>query len=361
MKTIKNFWFQFRFLQKGNIFNLLIFQIILIFGISNLSNAQTLPSDAATGSAYTISSAFSTVTGASVTIDATGIDNILVVSTFQCEMSFASTTDRDAAFRIADNSDVDNINSGEIHRSLSNQKDYDYGIGSVVHIFDVSAVSVSKTYILEHNITQSKPLTTDATIVAIALKGGTEQLKCDVKRVTSVTMSTSWGAVTGSETSVITTSVAGGFYVAASIESQTTVLSSSPAVAEWKLQYKYGSGGTWTDLTTAVERSMSNIKDQGIINLVGSLPDWAGAGDYYFRIAHKNTDGSNTVKTQAANIVAVSLGITAGKFPVFFKTATGVSTTNTSMEVAATATMTPTGRYRFIHTCSIFNVCNRCI
>ncbi|MDA3882402.1 MAG: T9SS type A sorting domain-containing protein [Bacteroidales bacterium] len=317
------------------------FLVIALFVFEILANAQSLTAVSAIGSASTTSSTFSTVTGASVTVDATDINSILVVATFQLDLSFASAAVRDAGYRIVDNSDENNINSGEIHRSLSNAKSTDFGIGSVVYIFDVSGVSGDKTYVLQHNISSNKNLGTNATIVAIALKSDTEHLKNDVKRVSSpITMGTSWESVTGSETTVITSTVAGGFYVAASIESLTTSFNTS-AVAEWKLQYKYGAAGLWTDLSPTIQRSMSNASDIGIINLVGSLPDSSPAGDYYFRIMHQQTSTLSTINSEAANIVAVSLGTTTGIFPVFSELATGVTTTSTTMVNAVTATMTP--------------------
>lgn len=307
-------------------------------------NAQTLTAVSASGYDSTTLSSFSTVNGAFVTINTTDVNAILVVSTFQIDMNFASPANRDAGFRIVDNSD-NTITSGEIHRSLSNAKNYDYGIGSLVHIFDVSALSGDRTYSFQHNISNNKKLDTHASIVAIALKSGTEHLKYDVKRVSpAVSTTTSWEGVTGSETTTITTSVSGGFYVAASVQSIATI---APAVGEWKLQYQKGTG-LWTDLTPAVPRSISNTTDIGIVNLVGTLPDWSGAGNYKFRIAHKKNSGG--VNTVAANIVAVSLGTASGVYPVFSKSATGVTTTSTSMENAVTATMAPTLNTKlFIH------------
>ncbi|MBC8146763.1 MAG: hypothetical protein H8E98_02125, partial [Bacteroidetes bacterium] len=344
--------FQHLFLQKDNIFRFLILQVFLIFGLSNYSFAQTtLTAQSAIGSASTSSSTFSTVTRASVTIDVTSINYILVVATFQVEMTSPDGHGREASFRIADNASQETINSGTIKRSLANAKSTDYGIGSVVYIFDVSELSNNRTYVLQHAFsTVARTLTTNGTIVAVALKGGSEHLKNDVKRVSSpVTMGTEWAAVSGSETSVITTTVTGGFYVAASIESKTSSFTTS-SVAEWKLQYKKGALGSWTDLCTSVERSMSNTSDRGIINLVGTLPDGSTSGDYYFQIAHRRTSPSSTINTETCNITAVSLGITAGNFPVFMEMATGVSTASSSLVNAVTASMTPSANTSlFIH------------
>ncbi len=317
--------------------------VIVIFAFEIVTNAQALPAVSATGSASTTSSSFSTVTGASVTINTTDVNAILVVSTFQLDMSEATAAERNAGLRIIDVAD-DNINSGEIHRSLSNAKSTDFGIGSVVYIFDVSALSGDRTYSLQHNMSNNRTLTTNATIVAIALKYGSEYLKNDVQRVSApVSMSGSWTEVTGS-TTTITSTFDGGFYVAASIQS---ICTTAPAVGEWKLQYQIDSG-TWTDLTYAVERSMSNTSDIGIINLVGTLHDGSLAGEYKFRIAHRELSG--VAITSVANIVAVSLGTIDGVFPVFLKQATEATTTSTSLENAVTTTMTPVANTKlFIH------------
>lgn len=315
--------------------------VVLAFAIT--ADAQTLTAVQATGSASTTNATFSSVRNVSVTINATDVNAVLVVSTFQMDMHFASAADRDAGYRLVDSAD-NTINSGEFHRSLSNAKQFDYGIGSIVHIFDISALTGDRSYLLQHKISNNKDLTTVATIAAIALKSGSEHLKNDVKRVSApVSMSGSWTEVTGSETTTITTTVSGGFYVAASVESKATI---APALGEWKLQYQIGAG-SWTDLTSEIQRSMSNTNDIGNISLVGTLSDSTVAGDYKFRIVHRQTSGA--ANTTVANIVAVSLGTAGGIFPVFSHTATK-STTSTILEDAATVTMTPSVNTKlFIH------------
>lgn len=77
-------------------------------------------------------------------MDVTNVSNVLVVSNFICELSFASLIQREASFVINEGANY----SGIIKRSLSNAKAIDYGIGLVVSIFEVSTVFGSKTYIL---------------------------------------------------------------------------------------------------------------------------------------------------------------------------------------------------------------------
>jgi len=323
-------------------FSIYFLALVTLSLISLNLNSQSLTGVTAGGSSSTSSDLFETVTGASATIDVTGINDLLVVSTFQVEMNSPGTDTREASYRLSYDGDPNNVNSDTIKRSLSNIISKDFGIGSQVYIFDVSSYSGNQTFSLQHSFAAtSRTLTTSATVVAISLKGDTEHLKNDTKVVTTpVEMSDSWSAVTGSETSVISPTVSGGFYVSASIESLATTFNTA-ASAEWKIQYKEGVGGIWTDINSSVERTMVNSTDRGIINLVGTLRDDTPAGDYYFRIAHKRTSVTSIISTEAANIVAVSLGIDAGVFPVFRKYASGVTTTSSSMSDAVSDILIP--------------------
>ncbi|MDD5571855.1 MAG: T9SS type A sorting domain-containing protein [Bacteroidales bacterium] len=328
-----------------------------VSGIKNYSEAQILNAVSATGSASTKSSTYADVAGASVTIDVTGVNYVLVVASFEASMTSSGADVREASYRIADNADATNINSGVFRKSLSNPGSTDFGIGSVVYIFDVRAFSGNRTYVFQHSFnTTARTLTTNAAIVAVALKSASVQLKNELKRVSSpVTMSSTWDAVTGSETTVIKSSAAGGFYVAASLETRTTSFSTASS-AEWKLQYKNGSSGTWTDMSPSVEREMSSTSDRAIISLVGTLPDNSTARDYYFRIAHRRTSSSSTIETETANIVAVSFRTDEGVFPVFNRTATGVSTSSSSLSDALVNSVTPqVNTDLFIHAQYAFN------
>lgn len=341
----------FLFLQIRNFYNLFTILFIFIIGLNNYSSAQSFVAVSGTGTASTTSSTFSTVTGTSTTIDVTDVNYVLVISTFELSMASSGSDVREASLRIADEADATNINSGIIQLSLSNPGSTDYRIGSIVYIFDVSALSGNRTYSLQHSFNTSvRTLTTKGTIVAFALKSGTEQLKNAMKRVSSpVVMSTSWDVVTGSETDLITTNSVGGFYVAASIESITTNFSIT-SEAEWKLQYKKGLTGTWTDMSNTAQISMSSKKDIGNISLVGILPNENTAGDYYFRIAHRRTSAESIIQTESANIVAVSLCTNAGVFPVYTTTATGVTTTSSTLTNAITIPVIPTVNSNyFIH------------
>jgi len=330
-------------LKKSNFISLrYVCFLLFVFLLIVKANSQTLDGVTATGSATTNSSTFSTVTGASVTVDVTNVDYVLLLSSFELQMISPGIENREASLRIVDNANPGTINSGSFKRSLSAAKATDYGIGSIVHIFDVSASSGNKTYELQHAFsTTARTLTTSGTLVAISLSTATIDLNNANQSVSSaVTMGGTWSVVTGTETSVLTTTASGGFYVSASVESLTTTFNTS-STAEWKLQYKKGAAGTWTDLSNSVQRSMSNTSDKGLISLVGYLPDNSSAGDYYFRIAHKRISATSTIQTTAANIVAVSLASASGVFPIYNASGTGLTTTSSTMTNAVTSTFTP--------------------
>ena len=200
-----------------------------------IAQSQTIDAVSAQGAHMTQSSSFVDVTGASVTINSTGVNYVLVVATFQLDLTALSESSRDAGLRIVNASAPNTINSGEFHRGMALAKSTDYGIGSIVYIFNVTS-STSKTYTLQHNITSNLKLNTSATIVAMALKAGSEHLKNDVKRAVDFDMAVepkgTWGVVTGTETAAITPTTYGGFYVAASIQGKAKESASS---AEWKL------------------------------------------------------------------------------------------------------------------------------
>jgi hypothetical protein len=309
--------------------------------------------ETATGSATIGNSTWSDVTGASVNINSSGVNYVFVLSSFQVTMTSSGNDDREANFRIVDDADATNINSGEITRSLAALKAIDFGIGSQAYIFDISAYSNTRTYTLQHQFTNaaSRNLTTNATIIAMPLKAGTYHLQNETAQHDATeTMTDSWASIPNTETSVITTTIDGGFYVTAAIDSKATTYTDA-TTGTWKLQYKKGAGGTWTDFGSPINRSVSNNKDIGIISLVGYLSDANTAGDYYFRVSHKRSSGSSTMSTEFANINAIFLATADGAFPIVSKTAATASTTSATAEVANNSTYTPDANTDlFMHT-----------
>lgn len=305
--------------------------------------AQYLAGYSASGSGSTSSSLFSDVPGASIEFDVTGVNHILVVSTFQCEMTSADATYRAAGFRIADKADPSSINSGVIQRSLSNPQSTDYGIGSQVYIFDVSSYTGTRTYSLQHSLSEpSRILTTNATITGVALKSGDEDLVCEITQTSSPSeMTEEWSEITGSQTGAVTTSYSGGFYASASLQIRTSVFDTE-SEGEWNIQYKISASGTWADMSNPISRSMFNTSDMGVASLAGTLPDNCIPGDYFFRVVHKKSSGSSasTILTEFCNLVVVSLATVDGSYSVLSASGTA-STSNSTLGSAITGEITP--------------------
>lgn len=147
----------------------------------------------------------------------------------------------------------------------------------------------------------------------------------------------SWASVTGSESGKITTTSAGGFFIAASIQTSSP---GGAGVCSWVLQYSTDNS-SWSDLGSSVDRSVSSGSEKGISNLVAGLPSYTVAGDYYFRLAHKLTSGD--MNTDAANIVVVALGFGSNKhYPNFAdKKSTTSTNSTTTMEDMMKTVITP--------------------
>jgi hypothetical protein len=318
---------------------LLLFTLLLTVQFVVLAQSLTSISTEKTSSTITTNT-FETVTDASVTLDITGVNKILVIATFNSK-TLSGTAE--AGYRIADNADANGINSGTILRT-HNGKD---GIGSVVYIFDVSAYSGNRTYVFQHK-TDAGTLSTTVSITAIALYDGTNQLTCDVKLLAApIELTTSWVSVL--ETDAITLPNTGGFYVAASIQNAKTSGGSNPVVGEWVLQYKKTSSGTWTNLSYSISRTTTG-NGKGVISLVGALPDNTSANSYYFRVAHHKVSGADQVETQACKLVAIALGSGGSFFPVFNSSKPTLSTTSTSLTpVLATNLQPNTSTKLFLH------------
>ncbi len=331
--------------------------ITLLIIASHWLGAQNLAGYSASGSGSTSSSSFSDVAGASIEFDVTGVNHILVISTFQCEMTSSDATYRAASYRIADKADPVSINSGVIQRSLSNPKSTDYGIGSQVYIFDVSSYSGTRIYSLQHSLsTPSRTLITSATIAGIALKSGDENLVCKTTQASSSSEITGeWTEIAGTNTGAFTTIYSGGFYASASVQIRTSVFDTE-ASGEWNIQYKISASGSWTDLCNSTSRSMYNTSDVGIISKAGTLPDNSIPGDYFFRIIHKKNSGSSasTILTEFCNLVVVSLGTVDGYYSVL-STSGNATTSNSTLGNAITGEMTPgTSTPLFLH--SVYSI-----
>jgi|GEM_PF-993430 len=286
----------------------LLASIFVAFLFSLNLKADNLNAIAATGTNTTNSSTYVTVGSASVTIDVSNANKVLVLSTFETNRTQAATA-RTVYFQI-----TDGTTSKELQRYLVGQGNIDeYGIGSLVNIYDVSATSGNVTYELKHRTDASQTVTTQGTITAISLTTTTNKitLNNDENSINSnvSTTSTTFEEVTGLATDGLLLPVTGGFLVASSINCQKTVGAGTSDAGEWKLQYRKGYSGNWEDATDAISRSMSNTSDAGIITFYTVFPD-NPRDTYYFRIVHRVSVGTGvTIETMAnSTIVAVALG-----------------------------------------------------
>jgi hypothetical protein len=320
--------------------------LILFTAFFSRAYAQSLSGSSTEKSGTTTSSSFVTVNNdALVSLDVSNVSRVMVVATFSSRTASGAA---EGYFRIADNSSPDVINSGVIQRT---QNGY-WGMGSMVHIFDVSSLSGTRTYAFQHR-TSTGQLETSVQFTAIALSyeegpGSYVDLFTDVKGLDQAINLTS-GFSSVLETDAVELPNAGGFYVAASVQNRRFSTGGPRVTGEWILQYRRDPNDPWVDLSTAVTRVFNSTDGSvGIISLTGSLPDDSEAGTYYFRLAHRQvTSGTLRLETQSAKLIAVSLGAGGGMFPVSSATGTNSSTTSTSLVAALEKQIMPRLAARF--------------
>ena len=324
--------------------------LILFSAFFSRTHAQSLSGSSIEKSGTTTSSSFVTVNNdALVSLDVSNVSRVMVIATFSSRTASGAA---EGYFRIADNTSPDAINNGAIQKT---QNGY-WGIGSMVHIFDVSSLSGTRTYAFQHR-TSTGQLETSVQLTAIALSyeegpGSYVDLFSDVKSLDqAVTLPNGFSSVL--ETDAVELPNAGGFYVAASVQNRRFSTGGPRVTGEWILQYRRDPNDPWTDLSTAVTRVFNSTDGSvGIISLTGSLPDDSEAGTYYFSLAHRQvTSGTLRLETQFAKLIAVSLGAGGGMFPVSSASGTNISTTSTSLEAALEKQILPRLAARFfLHT-----------
>jgi hypothetical protein len=330
-------------LRKSNVLNhaiiLLFFSLIVLqkgYAQDYLKSVSNI--DTATTTAN--SKAWTDVT--SVTIDVTDISNVLVTATINMRPSGSNTGGREGNYNIYRNSDL-NDNSGIIKRQIKSINEptvASWGIGTLVHIFDVNSLTGDQTFVIEHRnnggSASDRNVFSSIRLNALALTTNIfqEELRNDVKRLDDpgyTTTSASFAAVTGLTTDTINLPIQGDVFVMASINSKA----SADAVAEYKLQSSADNGVNWVDLGTGVKRSMVNSFDDGIVTLTGLLQDQP-TGNYKFRIVHRRISGSGIVETHYTNLVAFALAHANGRFESFYSEvdATGVDIIGESASAA---------------------------
>ena len=305
----------------------IILSLILSFCFTlNAQNYDYLESVTATGNGITTNNSQAWTNLFSVTIDVTDISYLLVTASINMRPDGTNTQAREANYNIY-RSDDETDESGVIKRqikSLSGEPDVQsWGVGTLVHIFDVSGLSGNKTYTLEHSnqggMADLRNVYSSARLTAVALSTeiNHHELSNDVKRIgldATTTTSPTYVAVTGLTTEAITLPINGDIYVSASINGKAN----GSAVAEYKLEYSTDNGSSWADLGKSIKRSMINTWDDGIVSLVGLLQNQDADNDFKFRVAHKRESGDATVTTHNCNLVAVALAHNGGGyFPSF--------------------------------------------
>ena len=317
--------------------NLLL--VILLISVNNTLIAQDyLESVTATGDGVTTNNSKAWTDVVSVTIDVTNISNLLVIASINMRPDGTNTNGREANYNIYRSDDVTD-NSGVIKRQMRHNSETgveSWGIGTLVHIFDVSSLSGNVTYVIEHSnqgiSDDGRNVYSSIRLSAIALtteKNGKE-LSNSVKRLDAdvTTISSSYSEVTGLVTDAITLPIQGSIYVMASINGKAN---SGNTVAEYQLQSSSDGGTTWSDLGLSVKRTMVNYWDDGIISLVGLLQNQSAGNNYKFRVIHKRVSGTATVTTHNCNLVAFALTHSDGNYaPFYSETETGSDITGVS-------------------------------
>ena len=344
---------------------------ILFFQFQNSYCQDYLETATALGSGTTIDNSNLWTDVSTVTIDVTNISNVLLSASINMRADGANTGEREGNYNIY-RSDLITDNSGVIKRQILKNTDgtgvESWGIGTLVHIFDTSALSGNITYVLEHsnqgstktgrNIYSSSRLTA----VALTTEISGNELSNDIKRldIEETSASATYEGVAGLTSNLVTlpvTGVIGDIYVAASINSRAN---GGGAVAEYKLEYSTDEGSNWFDLGKPVKRSMLNNFDNGIISLVGLLPNQGVSPNYLFRVAHRRVSGTTTIYTNNANLVVVALTHSNGFFTTFYTEIaspgvdiTGVSTPSalvTSSGFTTAADIGGVGPDLYVHT-----------
>ena len=344
-----------------------IITVILVLFFLTAHGQDYLKTATSTGFGVTTNNSKAWTNITSVTIDVTNISSVLLSASINMRPDGSSDKGREANYNIY-GSGVPADESGIIKRQMVKNSETgveSWGVGTLIHIFDTSALAGDITYTLEHsnqgNIGVGRNVHSLARLTAVALTTALtgKELSNSVKRI-STGVDTNTGVyeiIPGLITNAIILPIEGDIYVAASINSRAN---GNGSVAEYKLEYSID-GGAWGDLDfgKSVKRSMINTSDDGIISLVGLLQTQSAGNNYQFRVVHKRVSGTNTITTNNTNLVAIALSHDAGYFPSFLSEVgitgvdiTGVSTAETvvaSSSFTAAADIGGVGAGLYVH------------
>lgn len=323
----------------------IFFMLFLCSTLLVAENYDYLKTGSATVSAVTSGDELWSNVGEIATFDVTDISNLLVMASIDMWPSGSSSNGREVNYKFVVNGTME---SGAIRRQVQAIDDNDHGLGSLVHIFDVSALSGNISIVLKHMNSRGdneRNVESSAYLNAIALTTETygyelsnDNVEIGVAGVT--TTSSSFEAVTGMTTDAITVHRTGDVYVAASISSYAR--GDTDVNGEWTLQSS-SDNVLWTNIGLPIQRTMSISADDGMVSLVALAQD-LNVGSYYFRLAHKRATASGTVYTVRSNLIAVSLTHSDnGYFNSFYEEVTSdfpTTTTNASYTHAASSEIT---------------------
>jgi hypothetical protein len=302
-------------------------------------NSDYLLSTTSTGNGITTDNSKNWTDLTSVTIDVTNISNLLVSASINMRPDGSDTKGREAHYNIYQSDNILN-ESGLIQREIIKTSETgveSWGIGTLVHIFDVSALSGNKTFVIQHrNYGSSKAnrniySTVRLTAIALTTKINQNELSNSVKRLTSYdnTTSNTYVGIIGLTTDAIELPIKGDIYVAASINSKASVGNTS---AEYQLQYSADGGVNYSNMGNSVVRTMYGSFDDGMVSLVGILQNQDPDNDFMFRVLHRRSVGVGTVSSGNANLLAIALAHDGGGSfeSIYSEQGPGVSITGVS-------------------------------
>ncbi len=316
--------------------------IIFLFFTTNLiaQNHDYLLTATNTGSGVTTDNSKAWTDLTSVTIDVSNISNVYLTAAINMRPDGSNTNGREGNYNIYQSDNTAN-NSGVIKRQMIHNSEpgvQSWGVGTLIHIFDVSSLTGNKTFVLEHrnngSSQTSRNVYSSARLTAVSLTTNTHsnELSHDNKTLLTyvTTTSSNYVPIPGLETDAISLPFKGDIYVALSINGKA---SGSNTVAEYKLEYSTDNGITYNDLGKKVKRSMYNSYDDGMISLTAMIQDQAPGDQYKFRVLHERVSGTAIVSSGNANLVAIALAHEGGGyFPSIYSheeagnNITGVST-----------------------------------
>ncbi len=288
---------------------------------------------------------------ATATLNVSNVQSVMVVATFEVRTESTTTTNnRTASFRLANT--TSGVYGTIIERRLEKDKGGDKGIGSSVYIFDVSSYSGDQVFALQHttdNSSYDNITTGTITVCALTTTGGIH-LSNDMKTIdaTGVPVGNNvWASITGLESDAVFLPVSGSIFITASINNYKTT-ASQDQLGEWKIQYRKGLGGLWTDCGKSISRNISSNDDEGIASL-GLILTGLSRDSYYFRMQHKGS-ASSSIETKNTTLLAVALayhdesGDMGYAFPAFNTTSDSENeptTTSASFTAALSQAGTP--------------------